>query len=228
MEHLPVYVPLTFGLTVLVGIWLFAKATHCNQNFLIISGLWIVFQSVVGLAGVYTAVNPTPPRFPLLLVPPILAIVLLFSTAKGRAFLDGLDARALTLFHVVRVPVELVLFWLFVHKAVPELMTFEGRNFDILSGLSAPLVYYFGFRKSRINRRLLLVWNVVCLGLVLTIMVNALLSAPTPFQQFGFEQPNIAIQYFPFVLLPSCLVPLVLLGHFAMLRRLMITTPTRH
>lgn len=36
-------------------------------------------------------------------------------------------------------------------------MTFEGRNFDILSGLSAPLVYYFGFGGNRPNKLLLLI-----------------------------------------------------------------------
>lgn len=219
LPNLPAYVPLTFGLTVLAGIWLFARATRHSQTVLIIIGLWVILQSILGLLGFYTLVNPKPPRFPLLLIPPILTIVLLFSTGRGRMFLDSLDARTLTLFHVVRVPVEIVLFWLFVHKAVPELMTFEGRNIDILSGLTAPLVYYFGFRKATLNRPLLLVWNVICLGLLVNIVVNALLSSPTPFQQFGFEQPNIAIQYFPFVLLPSCLVPLVLLAHLAVIRQ---------
>ncbi len=182
MEQLPLYITLVFGLTVLVAVWLFARATNDNRTFLIGITAWIACQSVVGLTGFYTATTPGPPRFPLLLLPPILTIVFVMSTARGKAFVDSLDIKALTLFHLVRIPVEIVLLWLFTHKAIPELMTFEGRNFDIISGLTAPLVYYFGFVKNQPNKPLLLVWNFVCLALVVNIAVNGLLSAPTPFQ----------------------------------------------
>lgn len=221
MEQLPLYISLGFGFTVLVAIWLFAKATYYNRTFLIVITGWIAFQSGMGLAGFYTVTAPGPPRFPLLLLPPILTIVLVMSTTRGRAFIDSLDIRALTLFHLVRLPVEIVLLWLFMHRAVPELMTYEGRNFDIFSGLTAPLVYYFGFVKNQPNKPLLLVWNFVCLALVVNIAVNGLLSAPTLFQQFAFDQPNIAIGYFPFNLLPSCLVPLVVLAHLAAIQQLL-------
>ena len=222
MKQLPVYVPLIFTLTVVLATWLFAKATRYNRSFVVLILLWIGLQSGLALLGFYEVVNPIPPRFPLLVVPPALAIIALFFTTKGRAFLDGLDMRTLTLFHVIRVPVELVLYWLFMAKAVPELMTFAGQNFDIISGLSAPIVYYVGFANNRINRPLLLGWNLVCLALVITIAVIGLLSGPTPFQQFAFEQPNIAISYFPFNLLPACLVPLVMLAHLATIRQLTV------
>lgn len=220
MEQLPFYVPFLFGLTVLLAGWLFARATPARKKFWVVLAGWIAFQSVMGLTGFYT-VNTVPPRLLLLLLPPMLTIVGLMSTKRGKLFIDRLDIRALTLFQVIRIPVEIVLLWLFMHKTIPELMTFEGRNFDIISGLSAPLVYRFGFVGNRVNKPLLLIWNLVCLALVANIVVNALLSAPTPFQQFAFDQPNIAIGYFPFNLLPSCLVPLVILAHLASIRQLL-------
>ena len=45
----------------------------------------------------------------------------------------------------MRVGVEVVLFWLFIKRVVPESMTFEGRNFDIISGITAPFVAYFAY-----------------------------------------------------------------------------------
>jgi hypothetical protein len=225
MESLPLYIYLLFGLTVLVAVWLFYRATHNARPFLAGILIWIAVQSVLGLSGFYTAIDPTPPRFPFMLLPPLLTIVALFNTTTGKRFVDSLDGKRLTLFHVIRIPVELVLFWLFTHRAVPELMTFEGRNFDILSGLTAPLVYYFGFAKTQSNKSLLLVWNLVCLALVVNIALNGLLSAPTPFQQFAFDQPNVAIGHFPFNLLPACLVPLVILAHLASIRQLLTEKP---
>jgi hypothetical protein len=128
--------------------------------------------------------------------------------------------------HIVRIPVELVLFWLFTNKTIPELMTFEGRNFDILSGLSAPIIYYYAFVKKKINRNIMLLWNFVCLGLLINIVIHAILSAPFPFQQLAFSQPNRAVLYFPFIWLPGCIVPLVLLSHLAAIRQLIMNRKT--
>ena len=125
----------------------------------------------------------------------------------------SLDAATLTLLHIVRIPVEIILFGLYMHKVIPELMTFEGRNWDILSGLSAPLVFYFGHVHKRINREVILLWNLAALGLLFNIVIHAILCAPSPFQQFAFDQPNIAILYFPYNALPGCIVPIVLFSH---------------
>lgn len=100
-------------------------------------------------------------------------------------------------------------------------MTFEGSNFDMLSGLSAPVIYYFGYIKKNLNKRIILIWNVICLGLLINIVITAILSSPFPFQQFAFDQPNIAVLYFPFIWLPCCIVPLVLLSHLAAIRQLL-------
>ena len=215
MASLPLYIPVVFGLTVLVAVWLFSRATPNARPFLTGILIWIILQSVLGISGFYTVIDSVPPRFPMLLLPPALAIVTLFNTRAGKRFIDSLDLQRLTLFHVIRIPVELVLYWLFVHQAIPELMTVEGRNFDIFSGLTAPLIYYWGFTKGRNNKPLLLTWNFLCLALVLNVAINGLLSAPSPFQQFAFQQPNVAIGYFPFNLLPACLVPLVIFAHLA-------------
>ena len=170
--------------------------------------------------GFFTVTDTIPPRFVLLVGPPLLFILFLFLTRQGKQFIDSLDLKTLTLLHLIRIPVELVLFWLFLHQAIPQLMTFEGRNFDIISGLTAPLVYYFGFVKKILSPRIILLWNFVCLGLLFNIVINAILSAPTPFQQFAFDQPNIAVLYFPFVWLPGIIVPLVLFSHLAAIRQL--------
>ena len=97
----------------------------------------------------------------------------------------------------------------------------EGRNFDIISGITAPLIYYYGFVKKRLNKNILIAWNLLCLALLLNIVINAVLSAPFPFQQFAFNQPNIAVFYFPYVWLPGCIVPLVLLSHLVAIKQLM-------
>lgn len=220
MENLPAFISVFFVLTTLVTIGLFYKATNHSKTTLAILLSWLAIQAIIGYSGFYTVTDTIPPRFLLLVLPPLLLITGLFATSNGRQFVDSLDIKALTILHVIRVPVEIVLFWLFVHKTVPELMTYEGRNFDILSGLTAPIIFYFGFIKKRIGKSVMLIWNFICLGLLVNIVANAVLSSPFPFQKFAFDQPNRAVLYFPFIWLPSCVVPLVLLSHLATIRQL--------
>lgn len=220
MEDVPLFIPLIFGATTLMTLFLFYKGAHKDKTTLLVLAVWWIVQTVLGLLGFYTVLDTTPPRFLLLILPPLLLIALLFATPKGRTYIDGLDSKTLTLLHTIRIPVELVLFWLFLEGTLPELMTFEGRNFDILAGLSAPLVYYFGFVKKKLSPAIMILWNLIALGLLINIVVNAILSAPLPFQQFAFDQPNIAVLHFPYNWLPACVVPLVLFSHLVNLRQL--------
>ena len=181
---------------------------------------WMTIQSAISATGFFTVENTLPPRFLLLIIIPIAIIIATLSTAHGKAFVDRFNLKTLTLLHSIRIAIEMVLFWLFLNKVMPQLMTFEGRNFDLISGLTAPLIYYFGIVKERIGAKSMLAWNFICLAILLLTVSNAILSAPTPLQQFAFEQPTIAVFYFPFVWLPGIVVPLVIFSHLISIRLL--------
>lgn len=220
MTHIPFHVHLVFVATALTAIFVFYWSSK-SRAFLTIIMLWLVIQTLMSLTGYFTITDTIPPRLIILVMPPLLVTVALFTTTKGRAFIDRMDLKTLTLLHALRLPVETVLFWLFIHKAMPELMTFRGRNLDIISGITAPLVYYFGYVKPVLGPKFMLAWNIICLSILLFTVGNGVLSAPGPFQQFAFEQPNIAVLYFPFVWLPGIVVPLVYIAHLASIRRLL-------
>ena len=221
IDNLPLYIGVIFGLTTICAVLLFWKAAHTSRIVILSLVIWLIIQSKISLSLFYTKTNGGPPRFILALGPPLLVIIYLFLTKSGRRFIDSLDLKWLTLLHTIRIPVELVLYWLFVYKAVPQLMTFEGRNFDVISGITALIAYYLVFVKKTFGKRFLLLWNLVCLALLINIVVNAILSFPFPFQQFAFDQPNVGLLYFPFIWLPSCIVPIVLFSHLAAIRRLL-------
>ncbi len=121
MENLPSYISVVFGLTTIITVALFYKATRNSKTTLIILLIWLALQTVIGLSGFYTLTNTTPPRFMLLVLPPLLLIIALFTTSKGRQYIDSLDVKTLTILHTVRIPVEVVLLWLSINKVVPEL-----------------------------------------------------------------------------------------------------------
>jgi hypothetical protein len=221
MENLPVYISILFVLTAFLSLWLFGRATHYSKTFLFVIAAWIVFQSVLGIRGFYSDPAMMTKRFPLLFGPMLVAIIVLFITPKGKAFIDGLDLKALTIFHIIRIPVEIVLLQLFTQHVIPRAMSFEGRNFDILSGISAPIIYYLYFVSKKLSNAGLLIWNIICILLLLNVVSSAILSLPARFQEHGFEQANIALGYFPFLLLPAALVPMALFANLAAFRQLL-------
>lgn len=167
MTGLPVYITITFLLTVALTWLLLLGAARKKTIPFIITAAWLAVIGILAYNAFFIDTDKMPPKLALAVVPAIFFIIGLLFTKKGWVFCNSLDLRLLTLLHVVRLPVELVLYWLALHKAVPELMTFEGRNFDILSGISAPIILFSCFNGTAIkNRRLLLTWNFICLGLV--------------------------------------------------------------
>jgi hypothetical protein len=238
LESLPIYIYLFFGFTTFLTLWLFFtvlkistfESTREKSTLVLLCLIgWLLIQAILSYFNVYNSdTEAFPPKIVLFgILPTILLIISVFLTQKGRTFIDNLALKNLLTIHFVRIPVEVVLYWLFLEKKIPELMTFEGRNWDIIIGFSAIFIYVRGFQKQRISAKLMLVWNVIGLGFLINIVGNALLSSPSPIQQFAFEQPNIAILYFPFSWLPTFIVPIVLFAHLASIRLLLKKQKTK-
>jgi hypothetical protein len=189
---------------------------------------FVAVQGIASILGFYSNFTVLPPRIPLLVLPSFAFIALLYAFPGSRQFLDTMDQAWLTFLHIIRFPVELVLYWLFMCNLVPELMTFEGRNFDVISGISAPFIAYWSYVKKRIRKSWLLLWNFACLGLLLNIVIHAILSAPSPFQQLAFDTPNTGVFYFPYAWLPSIIVPIVFLSHVICIRQLIRSLSIKH
>lgn len=220
MPHsVPTYLTLTFLFCTVFTLLMLAKAAHWNKRVIVLSILWLAFQAALATSGFYEQTSTKPFYFLTMIPPTLVLIATLFLSKKGRQFIDSLDVKTLTLLHTVRIPVEICLLWLSIQKFIPELMTFEGRNFDIIAGITAPIVYFFYFKTKKLSSNVFIIWNVAMLLLLINIIINALLSVPLPFQQFAFDQPNIAILHYPYVWLPSFIVPAVIFSHLVTIRR---------
>lgn len=222
MEKVSLLTYLVFSLSTAFVIYQLYRAAQRSTTLLILLLLWAILTAVLGGSGFYRQGFEMPPRFLFLVGPGIVLVLVLLLTNRGRTFLDKVDIGDLTLLQTVRIPVEVTLFQLYAAGLVPEIMTFSGKNFDILTGLSAPVVYYLVWQRKTLSLQWLLAWNFICLALLFTIMAIAILSLPTPFQRFGFEQPNTGVTYFPFVWLPGIIVPAALFAHLVSIRWLLL------
>ena len=212
IENLPNSINVLFLATVFLTLFLFQLSNRDSKNTTLFLFVWGVFQVGVALTGFYNDAESFPPHFLLAIVPPFLLIGIVVY-GKLKLSISRFNYLPIsTLLHFLRLPVELILLYLFKYGMIPELMTFEGRNFDILAGITAPFVSWLHM-KNRINNHTLLYWNIICLILVLFVLVNGILSARLPIQLLAFDQPTIGFEFAPFVLLPSLIVPIVVYTH---------------
>ena len=227
IEGLPIYLSVVFVLTTILTVGLFCYAilragpvSPPAVFLLCFLFVWIILQGVLAYNGFFQQFDVVPPRT--FAFGPLPFFVLTFVyLIFCRRFINDLPLKVLTLLHVIRIPVELCLLWLHHAGLVPVEMTFEGRNFDILSGITAPIVYFLAFRKGRVNRTLLILWNIGALALLTNIVTIAILAFPSPFQAVGLDQPNVGVTYLPFIWLPGVIVPIVFFCHVASLAKLL-------
>lgn len=227
IADLPAYVSIVFILTALltVGIFIFAIVrvglTSWPARFLLAFVLvWMVVTAILAYTGFYQIFDVVPPRTFALGALPFLLLAIVYLLFFRESVLTRLPLTILTLIHAIRIPIEIVLLWLYQSGQVPVEMTFEGRNFDILSGITAPIVYFLAFRGNRPNRPVLILWNLAALALLTNIVTIAILAFPSPFQMVGIDQPNIGVTFFPFIWLPAVIVPIVFFCHVASLWKL--------
>lgn len=209
---LPLWISILFCMIFLATMALFYFSNNKPNKITLVILAWGTIHAVLAYQGFYLNTKTIPPRFALVFIPATLLIIYGCLPKQHHWIYNNRNLTTSTLLHAVRFPIEIVLFYLFTNKMIPEIMTFEGFNFDIVVGIMAPIVSYLIWKK-KLNTKILLLFNSIGLVLVLTILVIALLSSELPFQQFGFEQPNKAINYFPFILLPACIVPIVIYTH---------------
>jgi hypothetical protein len=219
IDNLPVWLDVLFIATVILTIIFFHYANGRPRYVTIIILLIGAIQSSLAYNGFYQNTQSIPPRFLLVLIPSTIFILYGLLAKQRKWVLANRNIKISTFLHTVRIPVEITLYYLFIHEMVPELMTFKGRNYDILVGISALLVSLLVFKKH-VSTQGLLLWNVVGLFFVCFILINGILSAELPFQQFAFDQPNRALSYFPYVFLPAIVVPIVIYTHITDIMKL--------
>jgi hypothetical protein len=184
-----------------------------------LAGVWI---AVTGVAAARGALHFQAPPTMLAVVPLILAIAIgLAVSPLGKRIALGLPLAALVGYQGFRVLVELLLHRAYVEGLMPVQMSYAGRNFDIVTGITALLLSAWLAIGGRSSRGLIFAWNTLGLALLANIVGVALLSAPTPFRVFMNEPANVWITDAPWIWLPAVMVLAALCGHVLVYRRLL-------
>lgn len=191
--------------------------TMGTSGFVIV---WLAATAILAARGKLSDWSQFPPPVMKLFTTATLLTIFYAFSHIGSRLVDGLSVASLVGFQAFRIPVEIILFLWFRYQIVPVQMTFEGWNFDVLSGLSACVVAWLAAH-DRLPRWGLLLWNVIGLGLLINIVTIAVLSMPTSLRMFFTEPANIIVTtQAPYIWLPVFLVQAALFGHLLVFRKM--------
>jgi hypothetical protein len=180
---------------------------------------WLILLGILSTRGFFSDFSRLPPRLTIALLTP-LPLVFLFSLSRaGKQFLQHIQPQWLIYLQSFRIGVEIALWFLVRNGSLPVQMSFEGRNFDILTGLFAFPVGYYCFVKKTWPPVIALLYNFAGLVLLMNIVTVTALSLPTPLLVFHNQPDSSLVTRFPFIYLPGVLVPLAYTLHIFSIRQ---------
>lgn len=180
-------------------------------------GVWIGLLIVLGVMGIFNIGEARPPKIMGVLLPPVITIVVLMISKPFKQLLDTTPPNWATGLQSFRIGVEIVLFLLAVNALAPVEMSFEGRNFDILVGISAIGITFWLGRQPEKARKAVIVWNFLGMAILAVVVVTGIGSALGVIET---HPKNTFIGEFPYMLLPGFLVPAAYFLHLVSLRQL--------
>ena len=109
---------------------------------------WIGLLTILSSNGFFADFSKLPPRPALAMLIPLPIIILVAFSKTGTQLLQTVPSHWLVFIQSFRIIVELLLLFAFLAGKLPVQMTFEGRNFDVVTGVLALPVGYLLAKKK--------------------------------------------------------------------------------
>jgi len=187
----------------------------------VLAAAWMGVTWMAADRGVLRQWDATPPPLAMLFVGIVALAIAIAFTDYGRRLATGLPFAVLIALQGFRLPLEMAMHEMYERGIMPIQLSYSGRNFDVLTGVSAFVVAWL-VATGRAGRGLVAAWNVCGLALLVNVVTIAVLSTPL-FAYFGEERLNVFVTYPPFVWLPAVMVLAAFAGHLLVFRALHVS-----
>jgi hypothetical protein len=197
--------------------WELSKQKNIFYRTFFIIILWVGTISLLAWNGFFSDFSKMPPRPAFAVLLPLPFVIAAALSAKGSQLIKAVPPHWLIGMQSFRILVEILLWRAFLLNLLPIQMTFEGNNFDGLSGVLA--IPFALILRKKWSSFFSLLYNIIGIALLLNILVIAVLSMPAPLRYFMNEPPNTLVGEFPFIFLPAVLVVIAYSMHIFSLRQ---------
>lgn len=214
------------GLTLTAYVWmvlLFLFREHeIRPRFINLASilllLWIMFQSALALNRWYMDRHSTWPHWLFAVFFPSLLIIVQRVLPRTRNWTKSIRQSGLLWIHLLRIPLAWLLAWLSVDHQLPARWTYFGWNFDIAFGITAPILALFwqkGYRGVWVR-----IWHLAGLASLIWLWIGSLLSTAGAWQVWDINTPNYAFVHFPFIWIPTFVLPILIWSHSLSLQKI--------
>jgi hypothetical protein len=186
--------------------------------------IWLAAMAAAALSGLLGRFDVRPPPMVIWFASMVVMTLALAWSPFGRRFADKLPFVALIGFQAFRLPLELIMHRAVVADIMPNVMSYTGYNFDIITGATALPLALYAWRRP-IPRWLIALWNAT--GQILLLVIAGVAVAASPiFRAFGDDQLNVWVTEFPYVWI-AVMVAAALFGHVVTMRKLVAEARSR-
>jgi hypothetical protein len=191
-----------------------SKQKQFKTRSLLILGGWLTYVSLLSLTGIFTTAE-LPPRVPLLLILPCLLFIFwFFKSNRFSNLISATPAGWLVYMQGFRIVVELLLLGMYTEGMIPRASTFEGYNYEILIGVSAFGIGYFGYTKKVLPPNLIIFWNFA--GNLTLAIIGFIMISHAYFPHIYTNPGYLSIKEFgsfPYTLFAGFIAPVAIFMH---------------
>ena len=177
--------------------------------------LWFAYVFAIAKSGVLQTFE-LPPRFPIFLILPAFLFTGFFLYKnRNSPVIEAIPKSWLIYYQTFRIGIESLFIATVAAGMLHPEVTFEEYNYDIVFAATAPFVAYLVFNKKMLSEKFALMWNY--LGLVVIASILFLFTTTIYFPSMWGSTESLAsmdIVTFPFVFVPSFLMPSAVFIHF--------------
>lgn len=181
-----------------------------------ISILWLSYIAIITNSQILLD-RSLPPKIPLLIIAPLFLFtgIFLYRNRHSR-ILHTIPFYLPIAYQSFRAVIEILFYFSYLKGWYPIEVTFEGSNYDILLGLSAPIIALYAYKKADSEKsfKCLIYWNII--GLI--VVGNAAFTFITTFyfpSVWGANESLMSNEFltFPLLLLPAFFMPSAIFMH---------------
>lgn len=183
--------------------------------------LWLVYIKLISGSALLLNLD-LPPKFLLLILLPLIVLFIgFYITQRNNKIIAAIPSPIAIALQSFRIVVEYILLYTYFKKIIPITATFEGLNFDIIMGFSAPFIAFLVYKNLAKYRDIAVYWNYFGIFLILFVASVIGTSIYAPFI-WGSEEilVDMAFLDFPYFLIPGFLAPLGIFLHVVSLIQL--------
>lgn len=191
-----------------------SKAKRKKSTLVICLMLWQLYIFALGQTDILSSYE-LPPRFAIFLIGPAFLFTGIFIYAnRNNTWLHHIPKSWLVYLQSFRILVETLFVFSVTEGVLHTNVTIEGYNFDMILGLTAPVVAFLAFSKNIISEKMVLLWNYLGL-VVLASVIFVFLSTVFLPELYGSEGSLMPLTFtkYPYTLIAGFLMPVAVFMH---------------